>query len=64
MSSIICRLTSHKINRSRVWFDSIHYRTNCERCDLPMIRGVTGWRPFDSERDGDPRREPHPGAQD
>jgi len=29
-----------------------------------MIRGIMGWRPFDSERNADPRREPHPGAQD
>jgi hypothetical protein len=63
MSSIFCRLSSHRINRNRVWFDGIHNRTNCDRCGLPMIRDVTGWRPFDSDRDADPRREPHPNAQ-
>ena len=64
MSSIICRLTSHRINRNRVWFDGLHHRTNCDRCGLPMIRNVTGWRPFDSTRDADPRRTRLPGEQD
>lgn len=63
MSSLLCRLTSHRINRNRVWFDNLHHRTNCDRCGLPMIRDVTGWRPFDSARDADLRRTLHPGAQ-
>ncbi len=62
MSSIICRLTSHKINRNRVWYDGLHNRTNCERCGLAMIRSVSGWRAFDSESDDDPRRTAHPSA--
>jgi hypothetical protein len=64
MSSIICKLTSHRINRNRVWFDKLHHRTSCERCGLPMIRDVTGWRQFSSEIDADPRRLAHPHAED
>ena len=63
MSSIFCSLTLHRIKRNRVWFDSLHHRTNCDRCGLPMIRDVTGWRPYDHERDDDPRREPHPNSE-
>ncbi len=64
MSSIVCRLTSHKINRNRVWYDGLHNRTNCERCGLPMIRGISAWRTFDNTSDADPRRSAHPSVQD
>jgi transcriptional regulator of met regulon len=63
MPPIFCRFFDHRINRSRVWFDSLHHRTNCERCGQAMIRDVTGWRAFEDDRDADPRRDAHPNAQ-
>jgi hypothetical protein len=62
MPPIFCRFFDHRINRNRVWFDSLHHRTNCERCSLPMIRDITGWRAFEDDRDADPRRDAHPNA--
>lgn len=63
MFSLFCSLFSHKINRNRVWFDSLHHRTICELCSKAMIRDISGWREFDSEDAADLRRTAHPLAQ-
>lgn len=64
MTSFVCQIVGHKINRHRVWFDSIDHRTSCERCGGPMIRDDAGWRAFDSDRDSHPLRRGHPNYQD
>ena len=62
----MCKLSSHRINRQRVWDDGLNFRTNCARCDAVLIRDDDisredrRWREFDPERDSDPRRKPHP----
>jgi hypothetical protein len=43
-----------------VWDDGVNFRTNCERCDKPLIRDKQGWRVFDSSRDLNPARRAHP----
>lgn len=60
LTSFICRVAGHRVDRRRVWNDGIDFRTGCARCGQPMLRDLTGWREFDEERDGDPTREPHP----
>ena len=60
LRSLACKLFGHKIDRHRVWNDGIDFRTRCARCIRPMLRGQSGWREYDDERDGDPDRTPHP----
>ena len=60
---ILCSLLGHRVDKGRVWFDDIDFRTTCGRCRRPLIRAEEGWRPFDSGRDlpvGGPPRRPHP----
>ena len=58
--SLICKVSGHRVNRRRVWDDGVNFRTNCERCDKPLIRDKQGWRVFDSSRDLNPARRTHP----
>jgi hypothetical protein len=63
LTSMLCPLLGHRVNRSRVWHDGIDYRTSCERCDAPLLRAEEGWRPFRSDTDlvvGGLPRKPHP----
>jgi len=55
-----CKVFGHKINRRRVWDDGLNYRTRCDRCDAPLIRGRDGWRPLDFEKDLIVKRSSHP----
>ena len=55
-----CMASGHKINRRRVWEDGLSYRTRCERCSIPLIKGRDGWRKFDLEADANEARLPHP----
>jgi hypothetical protein len=59
MTQLICKLLGHKVNRKRVWNDTRDYRTNCERCDAPLLRDIEAWREFVPE-DHRPDRLPHP----
>jgi len=60
LKSLFCRVAGHRVNRRRVWNDQLDFRTNCERCGVPMLRDRHGWREFDSERDASTMRDPHP----
>ncbi|KWV95696.1 hypothetical protein ASS64_00115 [Erythrobacter sp. AP23] len=61
LSSVICKVGSHNVNRRRVWHDGINFRTKCTRCSAPLIRDhQKGWRPLDEERDLRAERLPHP----
>jgi len=57
---VICNVVGHRVNRRRVWDDGMNFRTNCERCQTPIIRDQQGWRPFDSSRDANEGRCAHP----
>lgn len=61
IANLVCGLSGHKINRRKVWHDTVNFRTDCDRCGIPMIRTFAGWEPFDevqhqnalrTERDG------------
>ena len=59
--NFVCKIAGHRVNRRRVWHDSVDFRTSCERCNTPLIRDEKkGWRPFDEERDFAPERSMHP----
>lgn len=60
LTSLICRVAGHSINRKRVWDDGLNYRTTCRTCRGELIRLQGGWTGFDTMRDEDSRREPHP----
>jgi hypothetical protein len=57
---LICKYAGHKVNRQRVWDDGYAFRTNCTRCDTPLIRDLNSWRPFDPAIDANPARRQHP----
>ena len=57
LTSFMCRIAGHRVDRRRVWNDGIDFRTACGRCGVPMLRDITGWREFDEERDANPERE-------
>lgn len=59
-ASFICKLRGHRVNRRRVWHDTINYRTRCERCGGALLRDTNGWRNYDLARDGEEGRGPHP----
>jgi hypothetical protein len=42
----LCRIVGHKRDRKRAWFDGMDWRSNCIYCEISMIRGANGWRPF------------------
>lgn len=42
----LCRIVGHKRDRKRAWFDGMDWRSNCIYCEISMIRGAHGWRPF------------------
>jgi len=56
LANTICGLSSHKINRRKVWDDTLNFRTDCERCGKPMIRLREGWVAFDSAKHGNTER--------
>ena len=60
LKSVKCRLVGHHVNRNRVWHDGMSYRTKCESCRTPMLRTLSGWRPFDEATDGSDNRGAHP----
>ena len=64
LKGLICSVASHKVNRHRVWHDSVNFRTNCERCGRPLLRDGKGWREFDTALDADTSRSAHPHSAD
>ena len=40
----VCWVIGHKINRRRVRYDGLDFRTRCRRCDAPMVRDDNGWQ--------------------
>jgi hypothetical protein len=60
LKRLYCLIASHRVNRRRVWNDRFNFRTNCERCNAPLLRDDRGWREFDSDRDAHLMRDPHP----
>jgi hypothetical protein len=60
LASLICRVFGHRVDRHRVWNDGVDFRTSCARCGRALLRAHVGWREFDTERDSDQNREPHP----
>lgn len=57
---LICSIASHRVNRHRVWHDSLNFRTNCERCGAPLLRDQNGWREFNLALDASSNRTAHP----
>lgn len=60
LKRLCCKIVGHRVNRRRVWSDHLNFRTNCERCGAPLLRDNQGWREFESERDANLSRQPHP----
>ncbi len=60
LNGMVCRLRGHAINRNRVWHDNLNFRTTCQTCGAALLRTGEGWRLFDSKKDPDPERRPHP----
>jgi hypothetical protein len=54
---LICLIFKHKRARDKVWNDGLDFRSQCKRCQAPLIKqyGV-GWRIFDPRRDANPDR--------
>jgi hypothetical protein len=57
--AFVCRIIGHKVDRRRVWNDSVDFRTSCARCGTLLVRDQVKWREFDLERDTEDR-QPHP----
>lgn len=57
LTTLICKLSDHKIARNRVWHDRFNYRTKCRRCGKPLIRSRKGWSIYSD--DGDTARRRH-----
>lgn len=57
LESALCGLSGHRINRRRVWHDSINFRTDCDRCGKGLIRGISGWIEFVETAHGQPDRK-------
>ena len=49
---LICSIVGHSINRNRVRFDGMDFRTTCRRCDRPMIREDAGWKRYNPKDHG------------
>ena len=64
MRDLVCHWFKHRIDRERVWHDTVDYRTTCQLCRRPLLREVSGWRLFDSAIDGNIARKPHPRSRE
>lgn len=54
-----CLFGQHRLDRGRVWNDSVSMRSMCRGCGVPLVRDLNGWRPFDAS-DYSELRLPHP----
>lgn len=59
MLGLVCKVVGHR-RSSRVWHDSVDFRSKCVRCKVPMLRSEHGWRPFEMETDASPLRQGKP----
>lgn len=50
-AALRCRWWGHRINRHRVKFDGLMFRTRCDRCGVALERQSGGWS--DSPAPGD-----------
>jgi hypothetical protein len=41
---MVCAVIGHKINRRRVRYDGLDFRTHCRRCNSSMVRHDNGWQ--------------------
>tara|TARA_B100000678_G_scaffold38183_1_gene27894 strand:- start:1422 stop:1670 length:249 start_codon:yes stop_codon:yes gene_type:complete len=60
LRGIVCKVRGHVVNRHRVWHDNLNYRTTCQHCGAALLRTGEGWRAFDSKKDANVERWPHP----
>ena len=60
LMTLICSVAGHKIDRHRVWNDTINFRTNCTRCNVSLLRANNGWREFNPDSDHNIARRAHP----
>ncbi len=60
--TMICAIFGHKRDSHRTWYDGLDWRSNCKRCDEPLLKDarMQKWRPFDREQDFDERRSGKP----
>ncbi len=52
LQSALCGLSGHRINRRRVWYDGINFRTDCDRCGKGLLRAISGWTEFSEDAYG------------
>ncbi len=56
-----CMLGKHTPRKRSIWHDNIDARSRCLGCGTPLRRDMHGrWHRFDSRRDGNVHRQPHP----
>ena len=60
MLNLLCLVSDHKVDRRHVWYDSLNYRGHCKRCGKPLIKEMSIWKEFDSDRHANASRKPHP----
>lgn len=60
LKRLLCQIFHHRVNRRKVWDDDFNFRTNCERCGVPLLRDHRRWREFDGARDYNVQRQAHP----
>jgi hypothetical protein len=61
LQSVRCLFGRHRVDRQRVWNDTLNMRGVCRGCKTALLRDIDGWRPF-SSRDYSEKRLPHPRA--
>lgn len=44
LTALKCRWMGHRINRHRVKYDGLDFRTRCDRCGTALVRQKQGWR--------------------
>lgn len=52
----ICGLAGHRVSRRQAWNDGQNQRSNCKRCQRPLIRRESGWKALDTDAYAEERR--------
>lgn len=50
LAAFRCRLLGHRVNRNRVRFDGVMFRSRCRRCGSAMVRELDGWTDATGDR--------------